>query len=115
MTPYSMPLWTILTKWTAPSRPGRGGAARNSRGKRLEQRIQVCDRGVGPADPQAVAALEPPHATAGATVDVTDPGRLEFLRAADVVAVGGIAAVDHDVAGRQPGDEVVPGCGEGGR
>ena len=55
------------------------------------------------ADHHAVAALEAPDAAAGAHVDVVDPLRRELLRAADVVDVVGVAAVDEDVAGLEAG------------
>ena len=50
------------------------------------------------ADHHAVAALQAPDAAAGADVDVVDALRREFLGAADVVDVVGVAAVDEDVA-----------------
>ena len=59
------------------------------------------------ADHLAVAALESPDAAAGADVHVVNAFRAEFLGAADVVVVIGIAAVDEDVAGFELGDEIV--------
>jgi hypothetical protein len=46
----------------------------------------------------AVAALEPGHAAARAHVQVVDPALPQLGAAAHVVAVEGVAAVDHDVA-----------------
>jgi hypothetical protein len=136
MTPYSIPLWTIFTKWPAPEvvdhlhevarargaavqiavlgrrriagAAGRplGGAVDAGR-DRLEDRVEPLDRLVGPADHQAVAALEPPDTAARADVEVVDAARLERLGAVDVVAVVGVAAVDDRVAGlHQPGELV---------
>jgi hypothetical protein len=56
------------------------------------------------ADHHAVAALESPDAAAGAYVHVVDALGGEFLGAADVVYVIGIAAVDEDVAGLEGGE-----------
>ena len=50
------------------------------------------------ADHHAVAALQAPHAAAGADVDIVDLFGCELLGAADVVHVVGVAAVDQDVA-----------------
>ena len=86
---------------------GRAGGRSNSGGQGFEQRVKACHSIVGPADHQAVASFEAPHAAAGAAVDIPDPGRLEFLRAANVVAIVGVAAIDHDVAGRQQGSELI--------
>ncbi len=55
------------------------------------------------ADHHAVAALEAPDAAAGAYVHVVNLFRGEFLGAADVVYVIGIAAVDQNVAGFEIG------------
>ena len=89
---------------------GRGTARRCARGcggrpppgrEGGEEGSQPVDRAVGPADHQAVAALQAPHAAAGAAVDVVDLPAGGDLRAVDVVAVGGVAAVDDRVAGLQ--------------
>ena len=49
------------------------------------------------ADHFAVAALESPNAAAGANVDVVNALGQEVFRAADVVDVVRIAAVDKDI------------------
>ena len=60
--------------------------------------IEVFDHVLLAADHHAVPAFEPPHAAAGADIDIVNLLRREFFRAADVVDVVGIAAVDEDVA-----------------
>ena len=54
------------------------------------------------ADHQAEASIEAEHPTAGADVDVVDVLLHERGRSIDVVAVVGVAAVDHDVTGIHP-------------
>src|SRR5271165_6572869 len=66
--------------------------------QRFEDGIEVLDDVVFPADHLAVAALEAPNATGGADVDIVDALAAEFLGAADVVDVVGIAAIDEDVS-----------------
>ena len=118
-----MPLWTIFTKWPAPSgrsassparpgsarRCGRACAARRRRPGAIVAKIgsSASTTSVLAADHQAEAALEPQDAAAGADVDVVDALLRERLPRADVVAVVGVAAVDHDVAGlEQLGERV---------
>ena len=112
-----MPLWTILTKWPAPcgpqcrkpcsargrrrrSRPGVRGAASTPGASAAKIGVRRSTIVGLAADHQAVAALQAGDAAAGADVDVVDgSARGEPRRAADVVAVVGVAAVDDDVAG----------------
>jgi hypothetical protein len=112
MIPYSIPLWTIFTKWPAPlgpqcRKPCSACAPRGPRGgvdpwrDRREQRRDPVDDLVLAAEHQAEAALDAPHAPAGAAVDVVDPLLAELVRVADVVEVVGVAAVDDHVAGLQ--------------
>ena len=131
MTPYSMPLCTILTKWPAPlgrsadsparpcRRPSRVPACagcRRARRKRREDRIEMLDHLGLAADHHAVAALQAPDAAAGADVDVVDALGGEFLRAADVVDVVGVAAVDEDVAAFEKGSRLaMTAVHDGGR
>ena len=93
MIPYSMPLWTIFTKWPAPlgpqwSQPCSAGVGwRRRRGPPCASTVptpgasasktgsQPGDRVVVATDHQAVAALQPEDAAAGAGVDVVDPLR----------------------------------------
>ena len=123
--PYSMPLCTILTKWPAPLgpqckiallggavdlfAPGRARNVAHARRQRLEDRIETLDRLVRAADHHAVAALQTPHAAAGAHIHVVDSLRREFLGAADIVDIVGVAAVDEDVSRLEIGHEVSDG------
>ncbi len=78
----------------------RGALCRGEAGgKRLEDRIESGHSIVGAADHQAVATVQAPHAAAGAAVEVLDAELLEFVGAPDVVAIIGVAAVHHHVAG----------------
>ena len=80
-----------------------------------EDRIEVLHRVGLAADHHAVAALEAPDAAAGADIDIVDALGRQLLRAADVVDVVGVAAVDQDVAGlemrQQIGDGLVDHAG----
>lgn len=126
MRPYSIPLWTILTKCPetrraaveiallgprrltgpAPSAPCR----LDPRRQRQEQRVEATDGVARTADHQAIAALEPPDSPARAAVEVVDAlGDQLFCRAADVVVVVGVAAVNDLVAGGQKREESVEG------
>ena len=67
--------------------------------KRGENGIEVLDHIRFAADHHAIAAFQAPDAAAGANVDVMDFPAREFLGAANVVDVVGVAAVDEDVAG----------------
>jgi hypothetical protein len=77
--------------------------------ERLEDRVEMPHDVVLAADHLAIAALEAPDAAAGADVDVMNALGGEFLGAANVVDVIGIAAVDHDVAGFELRGEVLQG------
>jgi len=59
------------------------------------------------ADHLAVTPFETPDATAGADIDVVDALGGEFLGAANVVDVIGVAAVDDDVADIELASEFV--------
>ena len=50
-----------------------------------------------PADHETIAALQTPNAAAGADIEVINSARGQFLRAANVVDVIGISAVDDAV------------------
>ena len=73
----------------------RCAAPRRARRQRREDRLEPRDRRVVAADHQAVAALEAPDAAADADIDVVDAARRKRLRAADVVDVVRVAAVDR--------------------
>ncbi len=134
MSPYSMPLCTIFTKCpaptgpqcrypasaverpSAPSRPGVRGAASTpgASAAKIGSRWRD-DLGLA-ADHHAEAALEPEHPAARADVDVVHALGRERLRPLDVVAVVGVAAVDHDVARVHETGELLGGLSrEGGR
>src|SRR4026208_1309954 len=97
MIPYSMPLWTILTKWPAPfgppwryprpgvsadgPAPGRGGEVAGAGSQPREDRIEVLDHRGLAADHQAVPSLSSPDPAAGAHVHVGDAPRGERPRA----------------------------------
>ena len=69
-----------------------------------------------PPDHQAVAALEPEDAAAGADVDVVDPLLAQLLGATDVIAIVGVATVDDDVALVQQRGELIDDlAGQAGR
>ena len=88
MTPYSIPLWTILTKWPAPAgpqcrkprsavagrplRPGVRAAASTPGAIASNSGSSRSTTAVLAADHQAVAALESPDAAARADVEVVD-------------------------------------------
>ena len=119
MSPYSIPLCTIFTKWPAPlppqwrypcspavGSPAPPPAARRGvdpRRQRREDRLQPGERLLVAADHQAEPALQPEDPTARPDVEVVDPARLELARAPDVVGVVGVAAVDDRVAGLELG------------
>src|SRR5579872_3700065 len=76
------------------------GGARNVAGtgsERGEDRVETLDRRLVAADHEAIAALQPPDAAAGADIDVMDASFLQRFGAADIVLVEAIAAVDDDV------------------
>jgi hypothetical protein len=74
--------------------PGRLHAGRQAG----ENRIEPLDRGIRAAQHQAVPPIQAEDPATGAAVDVVDSVVGERLRAADVVAVIGVAAVDDRVA-----------------
>ena len=86
-----MPLCTIFTKWPAPFgpqcrypcsagdgspvRPGVRSTVPTPGASAGEDRVEPSDDVVLAADHEAVAALEPPDAAAGADVDVVEARR----------------------------------------
>src|SRR5262249_2483124 len=80
----------FFASWSARNISDAGSQA-------CEDRIEVLHDLLLSSNHHAVAAFEPPHATAGTHIDVVDlPGR-QFLGAANVIHVVGVAAVDEDV------------------
>ena len=80
------------------SRPGRARNIAAAWRKRAEDRVEMLHDIALAADHHAIAALQAPHAAAGADIDVMDPLGVQLLGAANVVDVIGIAAVNQDVA-----------------
>src|SRR5262249_23108711 len=94
-TAMQVPLFSCAS---ASEAAGRSSQRPASRRQRPEDRIELghCLRIA--ADHQAVATLEAPDAAACADIGVVDLQVGEFARAANVVDIVGVAAVDHDVA-----------------
>jgi len=83
--------------------------------QRLEDGIEPLHSLVRAADHHAVAALQAPNAAARPHVHIVNPPGREFVGAADVVHVVGIAPVDEDVPRLQMGQEVGDGPVHDGR
>ncbi len=92
---------------------GRARDIADARRQGLEDRIQSVDHVLVAANHQAVATLQPPDPAGGPHVDIGLPLGLQRRRAADVVLVEAVAAVDHGVPGlhelAQRRDRVVGG------
>jgi hypothetical protein len=71
----------------------------DARGEGLEDRVEMFYHIILTADHVAVAALQTPDAAADADIDIVDALGFQFVGAADVVVIVGIAAIDQDVAG----------------
>ena len=69
---YSMPLWTILAKWPAPTLAGVDEAGLALGLERVEGRLHLGDVVVGAAAHQRVAVLQAPDAAGDAAVDEAD-------------------------------------------
>ena len=80
ISPYSIPLCTIFTKWPAPD--GADVRVAVVGRERREDRLEPLHRLVLAADHQAVADLQPPDAAGDAGVDEVDPLRLAPPRSA---------------------------------
>ena len=65
--------------------------------QRLEDRVQALHGRLFAADHHAIAALQAPHAAAGADIYIMNSLGREFLAAADIVNVIRISAIDNDV------------------
>src|SRR5882762_443681 len=86
---------------------GRARCVAATGGERLEDGVEMADGIVFAADHLAIAALESPNAAARADIHIVNAFRREFLGAANVVDVVGVAAVDDDVAGLKLRSQVV--------
>src|SRR5271154_943975 len=73
----------------------------NPRRDRFEDRIEVLDGGIRPANHHAIAALQSPHTPGCPNVNVFDSFGSKLFGAADIVNVVGVASIDEDVAGFQ--------------
>src|SRR5262249_21208746 len=71
-------------------------------GERRKDGIEPFDDLLFAADHHAIAALEAPHAAAGADVHVMQLTLTQHFGAADIVAPERVAAVDDHIAGLQP-------------
>ena len=89
----------VSTRGSRPLRVDRLGNVAAARRQRGEDRIEAIDRRLLAAEHQAIAALQSPHAAAGAGVDVGQALGLQLPRAADIVLPERVAAVDDGVAG----------------
>src|SRR5215471_9360342 len=65
--------------------------------QRRKNRVETLHDRPFAADHHAVAALQTPDAAAGSDIDIVDAVRSQFLGAADVVDIVGIAAIDQNV------------------
>ena len=71
-----------------------------------EDRVELLDHRRFAADHQAVAAIQPPDAAAGADVDIVQAVRLQLGRAPQIIVIVGIATIDHNIARRQQRREI---------
>jgi hypothetical protein len=78
---------------------GRAGRGIDVGGKSGKDGINALDDGIIAADHQAVSSLRPPDPTAGACVHIVNAFRLKLGRAADVIVVVRVAAIDDHVVG----------------
>ena len=86
------------------------------RRERAENRVEPFDHLLLAADHQAIAALQPPDAAAGADVEIVDAALPQRGGAADVVLPERVAPVDDGVAGREQAFELRDrGLGHGAR
>src|SRR5215212_3305170 len=106
--------WTTMQ--VAFSRATRTGCTarrrRNSvtaRRQRFEDRIEMIDYLLLASDHLAVAALESPHTTARAGVNVMNTLCFQFLSTTNIVDVVGVTTVDDDVVRTHHRSEIVEG------
>src|SRR5207302_7610557 len=90
---------TLLGRATKLLPAGRVRNIANAGSQRLENEIKMRDRLFGPANHHAVTAFQAPDTAAGADINVVNAALAQFLRAAHVIFVIGVAAVNDDVAG----------------
>src|SRR5882762_2837121 len=90
----------------APRSTRRVAAARS---QRFKNGIKMADSIIFAANHLAVAALQSPHAAAGADINIVNAFCRKLLGAANVVDVIRVPAVDDDVAGLQLWCQVMQG------
>src|SRR5258708_3729137 len=66
--------------------------------KRREDAVEMLHCARLAANHHAVASLQTPHTAAGAYVHVVNPFRRQFLRAANIIHIVGVAAINQDVS-----------------
>ena len=99
--PYSMPLWTIFTKWPLPTGPqcsqprSAPGASTWIAGLRRAMR-----RG-RTAEHQRIAVVETPHTAGHTGIGEVDADRGQSRGAAQRILVPGVGAVHDQIAARQ--------------
>src|SRR6266851_4909594 len=82
----------------------------DARGQGGEDRVEMLDHILFPANHQTIAALEAPHAAAGSAVHIVDPFRFEVGRTAKIIVVVRIATVYDDVTGSKVWDNGLQRC-----
>src|ERR1700740_972721 len=90
-----------------PFASGRARGVAAAGCQRFENGVEMLDDVFLAANHLAVAALESPDAAAGAHINVMEALVGEFLGAANVIDVIGIAAVDDDVVAFELAGEIV--------
>src|SRR6266851_1198913 len=71
----------------------------NPRSDSLEDGIKILHRRIRPTNHHAVTPLQPPHPSAGPHINIMNSFFSKLLRAANIVDVIRISAIDQDVAG----------------
>ncbi len=99
--PYSIPLWTIFTKWPAPAGPDSSPAFVRPGRQRLKNRREPFHHLRVAADHQAVAFCQPPDAAARARIHEIQLLRRQRRGAPHRVPVIRIPAVNDRVARRK--------------
>jgi hypothetical protein len=69
----------------------------NPRCQRAEDRFEARDDGFIPSDHQAVASLRSPDPAAGPGVHIVNALRFQLGRAANVIVIVGVSAIDQHI------------------
>src|SRR5580658_10992228 len=91
------PLWPLI----APVASGGAFDVAQARRECRENRIEMRDLLLVATDHQTIAAFEAPDAAAGADIEVMNAFLFQLARAAHIVLVKGVAAVDQHIPGLQ--------------